>query len=157
MDAWCQRLCGWTEMKSDLEESAVLAEVQDAGRRWPGPLRGALGWWVEGLTNAEPVLLGRTDSAIRDSPLSSSPARLHRHPQGQQMSCAGKAPDGPGVLCVGTWTHEDTRALLGGRRSESETGGRVPRGEPHCQASCELQLLSRDSSAQRRPLPLTSA
>lgn len=26
-------------MKSDLEESAVLAEVQDAGRRWPGPQR----------------------------------------------------------------------------------------------------------------------
>lgn len=40
-------------------------------------IRGALGWWVEGLTNAELVLLGRTDSATRDSPLSSSPARLH--------------------------------------------------------------------------------
>lgn len=65
------------------------------GRRWPGHQR-ALGWWVEGLTGAEPVLLGRTDSAIRDSPLSSSPARLRRHAQGQQMSCAGKAPDGVG-------------------------------------------------------------
>ena len=39
VDAWCQRLCIWMEMKSGLEGSAVLAEVQDAGRRWPGHQR----------------------------------------------------------------------------------------------------------------------
>ena len=39
VDAWCQRLCVWMEMKSGLEDSAVLAEVQDAGRRWPGHQR----------------------------------------------------------------------------------------------------------------------
>ena len=50
--------------------------------------------------------------------------------KGQGLSCAGTAHDGLGVLCMGTWIHEDIRALLGGRRSKSDWGPCPERGAP---------------------------
>lgn len=115
-----------------------------------------MGWWWRALTGAGGRSCWGLDSAIRDSPLSSSPARLRRHAQGQQMSCARKAPDG-WESCAWGPGHTRTCGLLpGGRRSRSETGGPCPRGgSPARQAvSCScchvIPQLSADPCLSRQ-------